>query len=43
MRPSPRPKKCVRQNGATPNTGRFAQGRIPADIVFGANKMLRRI
>ena len=25
------------------NTGRFAQGRIPADIVFGANKMLRRI
>lgn len=25
------------------NTGRFANGRIPADIVFGANKMLRRI
>jgi len=24
------------------NTGRFAKGRIPADIVFGANKMLRR-
>ena len=25
------------------NTRRFANGRIPADIVFGANKMLRRI
>ena len=25
------------------NTGRFANGRIPADSVFGANKMLRRI
>lgn len=25
------------------NTGRFARGRIPADIVFGANKMRRKI
>jgi hypothetical protein len=24
------------------NTGRFARGRIPADIVFGARKMRRR-
>lgn len=30
-------------NDDRPNTGRFARGRIPADIVFGANKMLGRI
>jgi transposase InsO family protein len=28
-------------NEDRPNTGRFARGRIPADIVFGANKMHR--